>query len=133
MHSTFIVPSRNQVRGERSQLIAVEQFLPMKLLSLMITTTTTIFKALVQAVHSIFTSLRLRPKQRGPTFHSGVGNHPDVPQLLDGCLSNPSRAAHSHQVCIWSVHLHGDVLSVGGGLGHCQATLGVLSFSALRG
>lgn len=55
----------------------------------------------------------LCPPGWGPTLHSGVGNHPDVPQLLDGCLSNPSRAACSHQVYIWSLHRHGGVLSVG--------------------
>lgn len=55
----------------------------------------------------------LHPPGWGPTLHSGVGNHPDVPQLLDGCLSSTSRAACSHQVYIQSLHLHGGVLRAG--------------------
>ena len=74
-------------------------------------------------------------------LYLGAGAHPDVPRLLGGCLSNPSRAAYSRQVYIWSLpartscHLCGGGLShaasMWGGLGHCQATLGVPSFSAL--
>lgn len=48
-----------------------------------------------------------------PALYSGVGNHPDVPQLLDECLSNSSRAAYSYHVYTWPLHLHGGVPSVG--------------------
>lgn len=68
------------------------------------------------------------PKQGGPT---GVENHPDVPQLLDGCLSNPCRAASSHQVHIWSLHLRGDALSVGWPW-TLPGSSGCPEFSALR-
>lgn len=76
-----------------------------------------------------------------PVLSSGAGDHPDVPQHLGGCLSNPSRDDYSYQVYTWALpgsiicHLCGGgpshTASMWAGLGHCQVTLGVPTFSDL--
>lgn len=103
-HGPFVVPPRDRVRGDRSQWIAVEHLLPMKLLSLMeskllrLIADTSSGSIFTPPPHGWHPHVQLcawgtSREAPAPALYSGAGDHPDVhgfwwvlEQPLQGCL-----------------------------------------------